>query len=90
MEESDDIVHTRLRKQRLRLQYGYPAYLSEPNLLLFIVWRTTLIPFHAYPAYFTTYFAAYFTSSRPSLISKCLSVLILLIRTYFCLFVLNK
>ena len=46
--------------------------------------------FRAYPAYFATYFTAYFTSSRPSLISKHLSVLIPLIRTYFCLFVLNK
>ena len=92
-EESDDIVRAILQKQRLRPRNGFPAYPSEPDLLLFVVWCTTyllLIPFHAYLAYFPAYFAAYFTSSRPSLISKHLSVLILLIRTYLGLFALNK
>ena len=35
----------------------------DPNLLLFIPWRTaysSLIAFRTYPTYFATYFVAYF------------------------------
>ena len=92
-EESDCIARTILRKEHLIHVFPLTAYRSEPGLLLFFVWRTaylSLIPFHAYPTYFATYFMAYFTSSRPSSKSKCLFVLILLIRAYLCLFALNK
>ena len=92
-EESDCIARAILRKEHLIHVFPLTAYRSEPGLLLFFVWRTaylSLIPFHAYPTYFATYFMAYFTSSRPSSKSKCLFLLILLIRAYLCLFALNK
>ena len=66
-------------------QLGAPTYRYEPGLLLSFLWRAAylvLIPFRAYPTYFTTYFVAYFTSTRPSLKSKHLFELILLISTF--------
>ena len=92
-EESGCIARAILWKEHLIRMLPLTDYRSEPGLLLFFVWRTaylSLIPFYAYPTYFATYFMAYFTSSRPSSKSKCLFLLILLIRAYFCLFALNK